>query len=129
MPPEQTKNGKERIGRMDEELKALLRKYLDGACSTDYLFCHREWTYGKKPKNSQMFAKEWMKMRDALKLPNKYQLYSLRDTGIHDLLIDGVADIDVMHAAGHSDLSMTTRYADHIDDGLIARINDKAGGY
>lgn len=68
-------------------------------------------------------------MRDALKLPTKYQLYSLRDTGIHDLLLDGVADIDVMHAAGHSDLSMTTRYADHIDDDLIARINDKAGGY
>ena len=48
---------------------------------------------------------------------------------ISDLMHDGVADIDVMHAAGHSDLSMTTRYADHIDDGLIARINDKAGSY
>ncbi len=129
MPCEQTKNGKERIGRLDEELKAILRQYLKGAKATDYLFSERSWSYGSTPKNSQMFAKEWMKMRKALKLPAKYQLYSLRDTGIHDLLLDGVADIDVMHAAGHSDLSMTTRYADHIDDGLIARINDKAGGY
>lgn len=129
MPCEQTKNGKERIGRLDEELKAMLQKYLKGAKATDYLFCWRNWSYGSSPKNSQMFSKEWMKMRDALKLPTKYQLYSLRDTGIHDLLLDGVADIDVMHAAGHSDLSMTTRYADHIDDDLIARINDKAGGY
>ena len=129
MPPEQTKNGKERIGRLDDDLKALLRKYTEGAGPNDYLFSNRSWTYGKKPKNSQMFAKEWMKMRTVLKLPTKYQLYSLRDTGIHDLLLDGVADIDVMHAAGHSDLSMTTRYADHIDDGLIARINDKAGAY
>lgn len=128
MPCELTKNGKERIGRLDDELKQLLREYLKGAGREDFLFSNRSWTYGKKPKNSQMFAKEWMKMRKALKLPTKYQLYSLRDTGIHDLLIDGVADIDVMHAAGHSDLSMTTRYADHIDDGLIARINDKAGG-
>ena len=129
MPCEQTKNGKERIGRLGDELKSLLKKYLDGAEQEDYLFSERAWTYGGKPKNRQMFAKEWMKMRDKLKLPAKYQLYSLRDTGIHDLLIDGVADIDVMHAAGHSDLSMTTRYADHIDDGLIARINDKAGCY
>lgn len=126
MPCEQTKNGKERIGRLDEGLKTLLRKYLDGAGPGDYLFSNRSWTYGSKPKNSQMFAKEWMKMREALKLPAKYQLYSLRDTGISDLMHDGVADIDVMHAAGHSDLSMTTRYADHIDDDLIARINSKS---
>ena len=129
MPGEITKNGKERFGRMDDGLKRLLRTYLAGAGPNDYLFSNRAWTYGDRPKNSQMFAKEWMKMRDELHLPAKYQLYSLRDTGIHDLLLDGVADIDVMHAAGHSDLSMTTRYADHIDDGLIARINDKAGSY
>ena len=129
MPGEITKNGKERFGRMDDGLKRLLRKYLEGAGPNDYLFSNRAWTYGDRPKNSQMFAKEWMKMREELHLPAKYQLYSLRDTGIHDLLLDGVADIDVMHAAGHSDLSMTTRYADHIDDGLIARINDKAGSY
>ena len=129
MPPDQTKNGKERIGRLDEGLKALLRKYLDGAAPTDYLFCKSEWTYGKQPKNSNTFGKAWDRMREDLKLPREYQLYSLRDTGIHDLLIDGVVDLDVMHAAGHSDLSMTTRYADHIDDGLIARINEKAGHY
>ena len=126
MPCEQTKNGKERVGRLDASLKALLRQYTAGAGPTDYLFSNREWKPGKKPKNSQMFAKEWMKMREALKLPAKYQLYSLRDTGISDLMHDGVADIDVMHAAGHSDLSMTTRYADHIDDDLIARINSKS---
>lgn len=126
MPCEQTKNGKERVGRLDASLKALLRQYTAGAGPTDYLFSNREWKPGKKPKNSQMFAKEWMKMRAELKLPAKYQLYSLRDTGISDLIHDGVADIDVMHAAGHSDLSMTTRYADHIDDGLIARINSKS---
>ena len=126
MPCEQTKNGKERVGRLDASLKALLRQYTAGAGPTDYLFSNREWKPGKKPKNSQMFAKEWMKMRKELKLPAKYQLYSLRDTGISDLMHDGVADIDVMHAAGHSDLNMTTRYADHIDDDLIARINSKS---
>ena len=68
-------------------------------------------------------------MRKALKLPMIYQLYSLRDSGIHDLLIDGVANLDVMHAAGHSDLKMTTRYADHIDDEMISRINNQASGY
>jgi len=129
MPPEQTKNGKERYGRLDTELKLLLQKFLSGAASTDYLISDNSWTYGVKPKNPHAFVKAWDKMRATLDLPREYQLYSLRDTGIHDLLIDGVVDLDVMHAAGHSDLSMTTRYADHIDDEMIARINNQASGY
>lgn len=123
MPPEQTKNGKERYGRLDAELKLLLQEFLSGAAATDYLISDNSWSYGVKPKNSHAFVKAWDRMRDALNLPREYQLYSLRDTGIHDLLISGVVDIDVMHAAGHSDLSMTTRYADHLDEALIQRIN------
>lgn len=129
MPFDQTKNGKERIGRLDDELAQLLRAHLNGATANDFLLSDGSWTYGSKPKNSHAFGKAWDKMRADLKLPAEYQLYSLRDTGIHDLLIDGVVDLDVMHAAGHSDLSMTTRYADHIDEEMIARINNQASGY
>ncbi len=129
MPSDQTKNGKERYGRLDEDLAQLLRAHLKGAAPNDFLISDGTWTYGSKPKNSHAFGNAWDKMRADLSLPSEYQLYSLRDTGIHDLLIDGVVDLDVMHAAGHSDLSMTTRYADHIDEEMISRINNQASGY
>ncbi len=129
MPPDQTKNGRERYSRMDAALESMLREYIAGAPSTDYLFGSNTWQCGSSPKNSHSFSKAWNAMREDLKLPMEYQLYSLRDSGIHDLLLDGVANLDVMHAAGHSDLKMTTRYADHIDDAMIARINNQASGF
>ncbi|MBQ4395864.1 MAG: tyrosine-type recombinase/integrase [Paludibacteraceae bacterium] len=129
MTPDKTKNGNQRVGRMDEELSQLLHEHLVGAQSTDYIVSNNSWTYGRSPKNSHAFSIEWDKMRGELGLPREYQLYSLRDSGIHDLLLEGVVDLDVMHAAGHSDLSMTTRYADHLDDELIARINSKAATF
>ena len=129
MPFDQTKNGKERYGRIDDDLARMLQEYLQGAAATDYIFSDGAWSYGSKQKNSHAFGNAWEKMRGDLNLPEEYQLYSLRDTGIHDLLIDGVVDLDVMHAAGHSDLTMTTRYADHIDEGMISRINNQASGY
>lgn len=54
-------------------------------------------------------------MRRELKLPDTMQLYSLKDTGITNMLENGVPAIDVMKQAGHHDLSMTTQYANHKD--------------
>lgn len=65
-------------------------------------------------------------MRKALKLPDEYQLYSLKDTAINSMLKAGVDDLSVMQAAGHKDLSMTTIYANHHDDALIENLNKKA---
>ena len=65
-------------------------------------------------------------MREALGLLETYQLYSLRDSGINGMLKANVNDLDVMQAAGHSDLKMTTRYANHVDSNLINRLNEQA---
>lgn len=123
---DQTKNGKARAGRLDTELEELLRIYIGKAKSTDYLFGSGRWRPGKAPMNSHVFSKAWQRMRDVLKYPETYQLYSLRDSGIHDLLRAGVPTLDAMQAAGHSDLNMTTRYADHHDPNLIKRLNETA---
>ncbi len=72
------------------------------------------------------FRKEWMKIRRDLKLPNEMQLYSLRDTGIFELLKSGVDSLFVMQHAGHRDLSMTTRYANHQDVHLTEKIYKNA---
>ena len=126
LSPEITKNHKGRNSRMDSELENLLRKHIEGANQDDYLFADKCWRCGRVPMASHSFTLVWTKMRNELGLPQEFQLYSLRDSGINGMLKKGVSDLDVMQAAGHSDLKMTTRYANHIDENLINRLNEQA---
>ena len=119
----QTKNGKAHNSRMDKDLEALLREHIKGADPDDYVFGAGTWLPGKTPSASHSYTIIWDRMRDALKLPKEYQLYSLRDSGINNLLRAGAKDLDVVQIVGHSDLAMTFRYANHVDKDLINRIN------
>ena len=73
--------------------------------------------------------KTWEKMRAAVKLPVEMQLYSLRDTGINNMLKSGIDPLTVMQHADHHDLSMTTRYANHYDSTLIEKIREGAPSF
>lgn len=64
------------------------------------------------------FRKLWDDMRKVLKLPKEMQLYSLRDTGMIDLLHAGVDELSVQHHFDHSDLSIQARYTNHFDPNL-----------
>jgi integrase len=64
-------------------------------------------------------------MRLRLDLPKEYQLYSLRDTGIVDLLRQNTPVNDVMLQAGHSSLDMTTVYIKHFLPQGIENIKNK----
>ena len=126
MPREKTKTWEAREGRLDAELEEMLRKHIQGANPDDYLFADSLWRCGKRPMGNGTYGKAWDRMRNDLKLPKEYQLYSLKDTAINSMLKAGVDDLSVMQAAGHKDLSMTTIYANHHDDKLIDNLNQKA---
>ena len=49
-------------------------------------------------------------MRKALNIKKEYQLYSLKDTGISNLLNSGVPPLKVRDHARHSALAMTEKY-------------------
>ncbi len=119
----QTKNGKARNGRMNATLEAMLKEHIQGAMPSEFLFSGKTWKPGMTSIVSHTYSCAWIRMRNALKLPEEYQLYSLRDSGIYYTLKAGADDLSVMQAAGHSDLSMTTRYANHVDVDLIERLN------
>lgn len=55
----------------------------------------------------------WDRMRKALGWPASKQLYSLRDTGIIDLLRAGVDLLAVMQQAGHTEVGTTNEYLKH----------------
>ena len=55
------------------------------------------------------FRKRWNKARAALKFPASYQFYSLKDTGLRDLIAkEGV--IVARDQARHTDVSTTNKY-------------------
>ena len=129
LPASITKNHKERRARLSDELKAMLSKHIMGAKPDDYLFADRCWQCGKVPMTSNSYGKVWDNMRRKIGLPQEMQLYSLRDTGITGMLKAGIDPLSVMQAADHSDLSMTTRYANHADPDLFRELNEKAPSF
>ncbi len=78
----------------------------------DYVFSH-----GLKPGPEQIdpkhFRDHWEKVRKALKLKKEWKFYSLKDTGITEMLRNDITPIDVRDQARHSSLSITEIYTDH----------------
>lgn len=114
-----------RVAALTPQTVILLRQMTDGHGKEEYLFGPR-YVPGTKQIRYQNFREDWSRMREELHLPKQMQLYSLRDTGINEMLKSGVDPLSVMQHADHHDLSITTRYANHVDHNLIKTISDKA---
>lgn len=84
---------------------------------------------GTKPIRYQNFREEWAKIRKDLNLPQEMQLYSLRDTGLNEMITSGIDPLTVMQHADHHDLSMTTRYANHANPNLVETISKNAPAF
>ena len=115
----------ERFASLTPQLEARIAKLLEGAKPEWYLIGDG-YHPGPKQIADKRFTKDWIAMRQALGLPQEMQLYSLRDTGIHEMLKSGIDALTVMQHADHHDLSMTTRYANHADPRLVETISAKA---
>jgi len=75
------------------------------------------------------YSKMWIKLRDVLKLDKTMQLYSLRDSGITDMLNAGINPLKVKQHADHHSLEMTTIYSNHADPNLVKIIREKAPAF
>lgn len=115
-----------RIATMNPTLETLVADWIKAAKSADFLIGSKGYAAGPKPMNHSRFGKDWDKMRKELHLPQEMQLYSLRDTGINEMLKAGIDPLTVMQHADHHDLSMTTRYANHADPNLVRTISERA---
>lgn len=125
IPEEQAKCWKMRHAPLSDELVERIREYLNAYPHTvnSHLFS-TGFRPGTKPIGAKSVQLRWMDMRKELELPEEYVIYSLRDSGIVDMLHAGVDELTVMHAAGHHDLSTTSIYADHIDVEMIERVRE-----
>lgn len=108
IPASVAKNHRERVVAVPGEIMAYLSTLKD-LNPRHYVFSD-----GYKPGTRLLTTRDtgrtWSRMRDALGLPKSYQFYSLKDTGITEMLEQGVPAKYVKELADHHSLEMTERY-------------------
>lgn len=117
IPGDASKNSKDGVVTIPKMFKKYLSKHIDGANGEDFLFSKNNFKPGAEALSPKKISDEWAKMRVEMKLKNVYQFYSLKDTGITNLLLLGVPAKKVRDQARHHDIRITESY--------VAR-NDKA---
>jgi integrase len=129
LPAEITKDKDDRIVTISEELmeslKPLMLEKLDSEC---YLF-GKHYKPGYELNDSREISREWSKMRDELGFSKTYQFYSLKDTGIVQLIRDGVSLLEVRDQAGHSSLEETNKYAKYANSAGSEQIKKRGAKF
>ncbi|MCQ2264165.1 MAG: tyrosine-type recombinase/integrase [Bacteroidales bacterium] len=110
IPPEISKNHNARMLALPDELRSYFES-LKSYPSNWYIFSDADtFKPGKVLLNSKRIGRIWGNVRDALGLPACYQFYSLKDTGITEMLEAGVPAKFVKELADHHSLEMTEKY-------------------
>lgn len=108
-----TKNKKDRICTIPNVLMPIFADWdFNKAKNDEYIF-GKDFKPGQVPVCARRFTKKWDKVREALELGPEIKLYSLRDSGIIQMLNDGISPEEVMKQADHYSLDHTTIYAKH----------------
>lgn len=82
-----------------------------------YIF-GKDFRPGREPIKEWRFRQFWERtVRPALSLPEQYKFYSLKDTGITEMLRAGKDVLTVRDQARHSDISITNIYAQAAREG------------
>ena len=104
-----TKNRKTDSVTIPDVFLPILAQHLATANNSDYLF-GKDFKPGKVQLNPKKISDTWIKYRNKYKFDSKFQFYSLKDTGIMDLLNSGIPSIKVRDQARHYDIKQTEAY-------------------
>lgn len=103
------KNHNDRITTIPDSIVPYLKKLELNCRQENYIFS-KNFTPGRIRLDSREIARYWQHLRETLKLPKQLQFYSLRDSGIIQLLKNGISPKEVMELADHSSLEVTNKY-------------------
>lgn len=113
IPAEASKNRESMVVTLP---KSVLYKMMDlgifKSPSEDFLFS-RNLRPGPQQIDTIIFRHHWDSLRRALGLRKEWQFYSLKDTGITEMLDNNIASITVRDQARHSSLAITEVYTRH----------------
>ncbi|MBD5213731.1 MAG: site-specific integrase [Bacteroidales bacterium] len=97
-----------KVGLNDDLVRLMIELNIFNFPDQCYLFGHKL-RPGFDKGSSEMFRREWVKMRKALKWSEDYQFYSLKDSGLRDLANEkGI--VIARDQARHTDISTTNKY-------------------
>jgi site-specific recombinase XerD len=104
-----SKNKKSMPVTIPDIIKPYLINHLKKVNHGDYVFSEG-FVSGRKKLAPKKISDEWVKVRKALNLPKQYQWYSLKDSGITNMLRAGVPPIAVRDQARHHSIVQTEAY-------------------
>ena len=120
--PEQTKNRAYRAAILSQELVEILTKELANNYPDNYYLISEGYRPGPIPLSTKAYRKSWAQMRKRLGLPDTLQLYSLRDSGIMELLDTELSPREVSEVIGHRDFNSLNNYLHHHSQTLIDKM-------
>lgn len=115
IPPEVSKNHTERTIALGYDVMKYFQELLKTDCNSDDYIFSTDYKPGNRLYTTKNMFATWQRMRERLVMPDSYHFYSLKDTGITEMLESGMPSKFVKDLAGHHSLSMTERYL-HISD-------------
>lgn len=113
VPASVAKNGNERFATIPDVLVPYIEMLNIERYNPEWYVFSNKLFPGEEIKLTKYLGRRWSSMRKVLNLPNKYQMYSLRDSGIVKMLSDGISIHEVARQADHHSLEITSRYALH----------------
>ena len=115
IPPEVSKNHTERTIALGYDVMRYLKDLQKLDCTSDAYIFSTDFKPGVRLYTTKNLFAVWQRMREELSMPDSYHFYSLKDTGITEMLESGMPSKFVKDLAGHHSLTMTERYL-HISD-------------
>ena len=115
IPPDVSKNHTERTIALGYDVMKYFREFLEQDYSSDTYIFSTDFKPGERLYTTKNTFSTWQRMRKQLSMPDSYHFYSLKDTGITEMLESGMPSKFVKDLAGHHSLSMTERYL-HVSD-------------
>lgn len=110
IPGENAKNAHSRWATLTPDTVRIIEDLGIMSCHPDCYMISTSLLPGLKKKETRDLDKYWVKMRKNINLPDIYQLYSYRDTGIMVLKESGVPDYLIVKMTGHLELDMLQKY-------------------
>lgn len=115
IPPNVSKNHEERVIALSDDVLGHFRKLRAEPLSPHTFIFSRHFKPGPKSYTTRNLFEAWHRMLKHLSLPSTFHFYSLKDTGITEMLESGMPPKYVKDLAGHHSISMTDRYT-HVTD-------------
>ncbi|MEG2947240.1 MAG: tyrosine-type recombinase/integrase, partial [Bacteroidales bacterium] len=111
IPSEISKNKKDAVVTIPEVVLKLMIELEIFNYPDDYYLFSKNFKPGEKFHKSDMFRDYWLAIiRPTFKFPKSYQFYSLKDTGITNMLKNNMDPLSVRDQARHSSITMTNKY-------------------